>query len=38
MMLGLGAEKTGAIIQRVNSLKELADVRELRSFLTREGH
>ena len=34
----LGAEKTEAIIRRVNALEELADVRELRPFLTRESH
>jgi len=34
----LGAEKTEAIIQRVNELEKLKDVRELRPFLSREGH
>ena len=34
----LGAEKTEAIIQRVNDLEKLKDVRELRPFLSREGH
>lgn len=34
----LGAENTEAIIQRVNDLEKLEDVRELRPFLSREGH
>jgi 2-methylcitrate dehydratase PrpD len=34
----LGAENTEAIIQRVNDLEKLKDVRELRPFLSREGH
>jgi 2-methylcitrate dehydratase PrpD len=34
----LGAERTEEIIRRVNTLEELADVRELRPFLSREGH
>jgi len=34
MALVLGAERTEAIIQRVNSLEELDDVRKLRPFLT----
>ena len=34
----LGAEKTESIIQRVNELEKLRDVRELRPFLAREGH
>jgi 2-methylcitrate dehydratase PrpD len=34
----LGSEKTEELIRRVNVLEELADVRELRRFLAREGH
>ncbi|PYS20454.1 MAG: MmgE/PrpD family protein, partial [Acidobacteria bacterium] len=30
----LGAERTEAVIQRVNTLEELSDVRRLRPFLT----
>ena len=33
----LGAERTEAIIQRVNAAEALDDVRELRPFLAREG-
>jgi 2-methylcitrate dehydratase PrpD len=33
----LGAERTEGVIQRVNALEELDDVRELRPFLAREG-
>ncbi len=34
----LGAERTEAVIQQVNALEELDDVRELSRFLTLEGH
>jgi hypothetical protein len=34
----LGAERTEAIIQRVNAVEELDDVRALRPFLSRAGH
>jgi 2-methylcitrate dehydratase PrpD len=34
----LGAERTEAVIQRVNAVDELDDVRELRPFLVRGGH
>ncbi len=34
----LGAERTEGIIQRVNAVEELDDVRELRRFLALEGH
>ena len=33
----LGAEQTEGVIQRVNALEALADVRELRPFLSRAG-
>ena len=33
----LGAEQTEGVIRRVNALEALADVRELRPFLAREG-
>jgi 2-methylcitrate dehydratase PrpD len=34
----LGAEKTEGVIRRVNALEAVADVRELRPFLTGESH
>jgi len=34
----LGAERTEEIIRRVNALEDMADVRELRPFLTGDGH
>jgi 2-methylcitrate dehydratase PrpD len=33
----LGTEKTEGLIRRVNALESVANVRELRTFLTREG-
>ncbi|MCH8918429.1 MAG: MmgE/PrpD family protein, partial [Proteobacteria bacterium] len=33
----LGAERTEGVIQQVNTLEELDDVRELRRFLAVEG-
>ena len=34
----LGADRTEGLIQRVNAVEALNDVRELRRFLAREGH